>query len=129
MKIAVLITRTLLGIIYVVFGLNYFLHFIPLPAPAGPGGDFESALFKAGYLFPFMKVIETVTGVFLIINRYTAFFVLLIFPITLNIFLFHAFLGPAGLPIGIPMLLINLFLGFAYRKYYNGIFTVSPVLE
>lgn len=129
MKIAVLITRIVLGLIYLVFGFNFFLHFIPLPAMPGPGGDFESALFKAGYFFPFMKVIEIVTGIALLINKYTAFFVLIIFPVTVNIFLFHAFLGPEGLTMALPMLLINLFLGYAYRKYYTGIFTVSPVAE
>ena len=129
MKVAVLITRTLLGIIYLVFGLNFFLHFIPLPAMPGPGGDFEGALFKAGYLFPFFKVIEIVAGVFLLINRYAAFFALVIFPITLNIFLFHAFLGPSGLVLGLPMLLINLFLGYAYRVYYSSIFVAKAVVE
>jgi len=129
MKIAVLITRILLGLIYVIFGFNFFLHFIPLPAMPGPGGDFEGALFKAGYLFPFMKVIEIATGVALLINKYTAFFVVLIFPVTVNIFLFHAFLSLEGLPIGLLMLLINLFLGYAYRKYYSSVFTLTPVVD
>jgi hypothetical protein len=128
MKITVLILRSLLGVIYVVFGLNFFLHFIALPTPGGAAGTFEGGLFVAGYFFPFMKVIEILSGLFLLINKYTALIVLIIFPITLNIFLFHAFLEPQGLSMGAPMLLINLFLGWAYRKYYTPIFTASPVL-
>jgi putative oxidoreductase len=130
MKIAVLITRSLLGIIYIVFGLNYFHPFLhmPMPVMSKAASSFEGGLFGAGYFFPYMKVIEILSGLFLLFNRYTALFILVIFPITLNIFLFHALLLPSGLPMAAPMLLINLFLGYAYRKYYVSIFTLSPVV-
>ena len=129
MKITVLILRSLLGLVYLVFGLNFFLHFIPMPAPGkDAAGAFEGGLFGAGYFFPFMKVIEIVSGLFLLINKYTALFVLIIFPITLNIFLFHAFLEKGGIPMGGAMILINLFLGYAYRKYYASIFVASPTV-
>jgi putative oxidoreductase len=131
MKITVLILRSLLALIYLIFGLNFFFHFsfIPMPKPpAGPAGAFEGGLFGAGYFFPFMKVIEIISGFFLLINKYTALFVLIIFPITLNIFLFHAFLATEGIPMGGIMILINLFLGFAYRKYYTSIFVASPTV-
>jgi putative oxidoreductase len=128
MKIAVIIARVILGLIYLVFGLNFFFHFIPMPAPEGKAAAFEGSLFGAGYFFPFMKVIEIASGLFLLVNRYTAFFLLILFPVTLNICLFHAFLAPAGLPLGGVMLIIHLFLGFAYGKYYSGIFVSKPVL-
>src|SRR5476651_1716036 len=124
MKIAVIIARSLLGLVFLVFGLNFFLHFIPMgPQPAGKAGAFEGGLFGSGYFFPFLKVIETVSGLFLIINRYTPFFLLLLFPITVNICLFHAFLAPSGLPLGGLMLVHHLFLGYAYFKFYSPIFT------
>ena len=129
MKIAVLITRSLLGLVYLVFGLNFFLHFIPMPAPGkDAAGAFEGGLFGAGYFFPLLKVVESLSGLFLLINKYTALVLLIIFPITLNIFLFHVFLEPAGLTMAAPMLLINLFLGYAYRKYYTTIFVASPTV-
>ena len=130
MKIAVLIARVLLGLIYLVFGLNFFFHFLHMATPAmsKEAGAFEGGLFGAGYFFPFMKIIEIISGLFLLINRYTAFFGLIIFPITLNIFLFHALLAPAGVPLGAAMIIINLFLGYAYRKYYTSIFTASPTV-
>jgi putative oxidoreductase len=128
MKIAVIIARSMLGLIFLVFGLNFFLHFIPMAPSSGKAGAFEGGLFGAGYFFPFMKVIEVVSGFFLLINRYTAFFLLLLFPITVNICLFHAFLAPSGLPLGGLMLLLHLFLGYAYFKYYSPVFTSSPAL-
>src|ERR1700743_3640684 len=128
MKIAVLIARILLGLIYLVFGLNFFVHFsfIPMPPPpAGPAGAFEGGLFGTGYFFQYMKVIEILCGLFLLINRYTAFFNLVIFPISLNIFLFHAMLAPAGVPMAALIILLILVLGFAYHKYYNSIFVTQ----
>ena len=128
MKIIVLITRSLLGIVFLVFGFNFFFHFISSPPPTGVAAEFAGGLFKAGYFFPFMKVIEISSGLFLLINRYTALFLVIIFPVTLNIFLYHAFLLPSGLIIALPLLLINLFLGYAYRSYYSGLFTSKPVV-
>ncbi len=75
-----------------------------------------------------MKVIEIVSGLFLIFNRYTALFVLILFPISVNIFLFHAILAPAGIPLGTIVIVLNLFLGFAYFKYYKPMFTAKPTL-
>lgn len=130
MKIAVLIARILLGIIYVVFGLNYFHPFLhmPMPVVSKEASGFEGGLFGAGYFFPFMKAVEVISGIFLLINRYTALFTLIIFPITLNIFLFHAILVPSGLTMAAPMIIFNLFLAFAYRKYYTSIFVAKPTV-
>ena len=126
MKISVIIARTLLGLIFLVFGLNFFLHFIPMSPAPGKAGAFEGGLMESGYFFQFLKVIEVAGGLFLIINRYTVFFLLLLFPITLNICMFHAFLEPAGLPLGGLMLVLHLFLGWAYFKYFSPIFTSQP---
>ncbi len=130
MKIAVLITRSILGLIYIVFGLNFFLHFIPMPTTPPPKQvmDFQMGLMGSGYFFNVLKVTEIISGIFLLINKFTALFLVIIFPITLNIFLFHAFLAPSGLALAAPMIIINLFLGFAYRKYYAPVFTASPVV-
>jgi len=130
MKIAVLITRIILGLIYLVFGINFFYPFLHMQAPpmSKAAGAFEGGLFGAGYFFPTMKAIEIISGIFLLVNRYTAFFALIVFPITLNIFLFHAFLSPAGLTMAAPMLILNLFLGYAYRKYYAPLFAASPTV-
>ncbi|WP_183568744.1 DoxX family membrane protein [Mucilaginibacter sp. SP1R1] len=130
MKIAVLIARSLLGLIFLVFGLNFFFQFLHMQQPPMPekAQAFSGGLFGAGYFFPYMKVIEIASGVALLINRYTAFFLLILFPISLNIFLFHTLLAPAGMPLGVSIIILHLFLGYAYRKYYAGIFTAVPVL-
>lgn len=130
MKIAVLVARILLGLIYLVFGLNFFLHFIPMQVPAmtEKATAFQGGLYGSGYFFQYMKVIEILGGLFLLLNRYTAFFILILFPISLNIFLFHTILAPAGVPMGVGVLVLNLFLGFGYLKYYTPMFTAKPTV-
>jgi putative oxidoreductase len=131
MKIAVLIARILLGLIFVVFGLNFFfpqvLHMIP-PPMSKEATAFSGGLWGSGYFFQYMKVIEIVSGFFLLINRFTAFFVLVLLPICINIFLFHAMLAPAGVPVGTAVIVLDLFLCIAYFKYYKSVFTTVPTV-
>ena len=131
MKIAVLIARTLLGLLFLVFGLNFFFPFIPMQAPtmSPQATAFQTGLFGAGYFFPFLKALEVVSGLALVLNRFTAFFLLVLLPITINIFLFHVELVPSGAPMAIGILVIHLFLGYAYRKYYASLFTASPTVD
>lgn len=128
MKIAALIARVLLGLIYLVFGLNFFFHFIPMTPPpmSKEATAFSGGLFGSGYFFQYMKVLEILSGLFLLINRYTAFFLLVLLPISLNIFLYHTILAPAGAPMGVGIIVLNVFLCIAYIKYYTGVFTAKP---
>lgn len=130
MKYATLIARLVLGLIYLVFGLDFFLHFVShivsLPPLDDKANAFLGQLAAAKYFFPFLKSMEIICGLFLLINRYTLFFVLAAFPITIHIFLFHVFLANPVMLLGTIMLIANLFLIVAYRKYYVSLFAVSP---
>ncbi|MDN5286857.1 MAG: DoxX family rane protein [Mucilaginibacter sp.] len=130
MKITVLIARILLGLIFVVFGLNFFFQFLHMTQPPLPekAQAFSGGLYGSGYFFQYMKVVEIASGLAILFNRYTAFFLLILFPVSLNIFLFHTILAPAGAPIAIAIIVLHLFLGFAYRKYYSSIFTAVPTV-
>ncbi len=123
MKTLTVISRIVLGAIYVIFGLDYFLHFIPYqPAHTGAAAAFKNGLMATGYLYPMMKWIQIVGGLSLIMNRYAPFSAVVLFPISLNVFLFHTILAPSGWFMGVLLLFPNLFLGYAYRKYYSGMF-------
>lgn len=130
MKIAVLIARVLLGLIFLVFGLNFFFHFIPMTPPpmSKEATAFSGGLFGSGYFFQYLKVIEVISGFFLLINRFTAFFVLVLLPISVNIALYHTILAPAGAPMAIGIIVINIFLCVAYIKYYKSVFTAVPTV-
>ena len=123
MKTATAISRIVLGLIYLIFGLDYFLHFIPYqPAHTGAAAALKDGLMATGYLYPMMKAIQIAGGISLMVNRYAPFSAVVLFPISLNVFLFHTILDPSGWFMGVLLLFPNLFLGYAYRFYYSGMF-------
>ena len=107
------VARYGLGLIFVVFGLNYFFQFLPMPAVSSEGGALLGALINTGYLFTLIKVVEIVGGVLFLSNRYINLAVILISPIVLNILLFHILLDSAGLPMG---LLITVLWGILFVR-------------
>jgi uncharacterized membrane protein YphA (DoxX/SURF4 family) len=129
MKTTALVSRLLLGFIYLVFGLDFFLHFIPYqPLHTGKAGAFIAGLKGTGYFYPMQKVIQIAGGLSLLFNRYAPFSAVVLFPISLNVLLFHTILVPSGWLMGVTLVVPNLLLGYAYRKYYRGMFVATPVL-
>jgi putative oxidoreductase len=130
-NIPVSIARIILGLIFFVFGLNFFLHFIPNNTqPEGKAAAFLGGLFQSGYIFPLIKVIETICGALLLANRYIALVLVILMPISINILLFHSVLQTGGMPITISLLIIisQLYLAWAYRDYYKQLFIARPAL-
>jgi len=91
------LARLLLGLVFVLFGLNGFFNFIPLEAPAGEAGAFLGALATTGYMFPLIKIVEITAGALLLSNRYVTLATLLLAPIVINILAFHIFLDNNGM--------------------------------
>jgi len=123
-SIAVVTTRTLLGLLYVVFGLNFFFHFIPSPPPdpTSPAGIFLGGLFSSGYFFPFLKTLEVILGALLIARLFVPLSLIVLMPISLNIFLFHALLAPDTVALSIVILALHIYLAYAYRSYFAPLF-------
>jgi len=129
MRMTVLISRILLGFIYLVFGLDFFLHFIPYqPLHTGKAGAFIAGLKGTGYFYPMQKVIQIMAGLSLLLNLYAPFSAVVLFPISLNVLLFHTFLVPSGWLMGVTLIVPNLLLGYGYRKYYSGMFTARAAV-
>lgn len=119
MKIAVIIIRVLLGAMYLFASVSYFLKLMPeTPQMSAAQTTFMAGVMVTGYLMPLIKVTELVGGILLIFGRTAPLAAIIVFPVTLNIFLYHAYLGPKELPMAAVMLLFNLFLFFAYRQRY-----------
>ena len=122
-SIAAISARILLGLIYVVFGLNFFFHFIPTPPSSGGLADaFTGGLFQSGYFFPMLKGIEVVLGALLLIGLFVPLTLVALMPISINILLFHAFLTPGNTLMGVVIVLIHVYLAWAYREYYKPLF-------
>ncbi len=114
-----LIVRIFMGLVFFIFGLNGFLHFIPLPPLPAAAGAFMEALVQTGYMFPLIKGVEVICGLMLLSNLWTPLALALLAPNIVNIVLFHAFLAPAGLPLPIVLLAAELFLTWAHRSHYQ----------
>lgn len=114
------VARVLLGLVFFVFGLNFFLHFLPQPAPPPAAGAFAGAMIATGYLFTLVKVTEIVSGALLLANRFVPLALALLAPVIVNIVFFHAFLeGAATLPLPIVILGLEIFLAWSYRDAYR----------
>jgi uncharacterized membrane protein YphA (DoxX/SURF4 family) len=115
----VLGARVLLGLVFFVFGLNFFLHFLPQPPMPAAAGAFAGAMFATGYLFVLVKVVEVTSGLLLLVGRFVPLALALLAPIIVNIIFFHAFLAPAGIAIPLVVLALELFLAWSYRDVYR----------
>ena len=121
MKIATIIARLLLGLMFVVFGSNIFLQFIPMPPlPATLAGDFSKALMQSHYMYA-VGLLQFLGGLLLLIGRFVPLGLTLLGPVIVNILLFHIFLEPTGLPMAIVVAVLALGLLWRYRSNFAGL--------
>lgn len=116
-----MIGRILLGLILVIFGLNKFLGFIPIPPMSGAAGAYMGGLFAAGYFFPVLALTEIIFGALLIAGFFVPLSLTVLAPVILHINLFHLFLAPEGLAVPIVMLVIELYLAHQYKESFAGV--------
>ena len=107
--------RILLGAILVVFGLNKFLNFIPAPELPENAADFINSLASTGYVLQVVGVIEILIGLLLLLNKWVAFALVVLVPISVNILLFHLFLYIPGIS---GALLVAIFNGILMYKLW-----------
>jgi hypothetical protein len=121
MRTASVIARYLAGVIFLVFGLNGFLHFIPLPPPEGVAGQFMGALYVTHYLWVIFAF-QVIAGALLLINRYVPLAVAILAPVLVNILTFHALMAPSGLPLALFVTVLWALLFIDVRPAFSGLF-------
>jgi putative oxidoreductase len=121
MKIAVLIARILLGLVFVVFGLNGFLNFIKGPLPSGVAGQFLGALMQSHFVFV-LSAVELAGGALLLANRYVPLALVLLGPVIVNIFFYHLLMDRSGLIIAIVVIILWGLIAVRHRQYFSGLF-------
>jgi putative oxidoreductase len=122
MKIAATIARILMGLTFLVFGLNGFLHFIPQGAPpTGAAGEFLDAIVSS-HFFMMVAVVQIVGGVLLLVNRFVPLALVILGPVIVNIFFFHLLMVPSGLPQAIVMVILWTIVAIREKQYLAGIF-------
>ena len=121
MKIVTLIARLLLGIVFVVFGLNGFFNFISTgPLPSGLAGQFIGALAQSHY-FWVVAGLQILGGALLLLNRFVPLGLVLLGPVIVNILLYHLFLNLGGIGLAIAVTVLWFIVFFAHRRYFSAI--------
>jgi putative oxidoreductase len=121
MRTASAIARYLAGAISLVFGLNGFLHFIPMPPPEGIAGQFMGALFVSHYLTVIFAV-QVIAAVLLLVNRYVPLALAAMEPVIVNILCFHALMAPSGLPLALFVTVLWALAFVDVRPAFAGLF-------
>ena len=122
MKIVTLIARILLGLVFVVFGLNGFLNFLSMgPMPTGLAGQFIGALFLSHY-FWVVAALQIAGGALLLANRFVPLALVLLGPVIVNIICYHVFLNPSGAVPAAVVTVLWLIVFYGKRQYFSGIF-------
>lgn len=120
MKKAALVIRVLMGILFLVFGLNGFFNFIPMPPMQGASADFVGLLIVSKLLYV-VHLIEIFCGTLLLSGFYIPLALLVLAPIIFNIFWFHLMLAPEGAPLGVVLLGMELFLLWNHKKAFSSL--------
>jgi putative oxidoreductase len=123
MKVAVLIARILLGLVFVFFGLNAFFNFLHAPMPPGLAGQFTGALFASHfYVVPFG--FQILGGLLMLAGRYVSLGLVILAPILVNILTFHLTMAPGILP-GLVCTLLWFVVFAAHRESFRGILSAN----
>ena len=126
MKIATIVVRILLGLMFVVFGSNAFLKFMPMPElPHNPAGDFIRSMVESGYIYA-IGAFQVAGGALLLLGRYVPLGLTLLGPIVVNIVLYHIFMDRAGMPMAAIVAALWLFLVWRYRDAFAGLLRARP---
>lgn len=120
MSKVVVVLRVLLGLAFLVFGLNGFLHFFAPPPPGMPAAAaFAAALGNSGYVMPLMSAFMVIAAVMLLAGRFVPLAIALLTPILVNIVAFHLFLDPAGTGFGLVLSIMAAVIAWAHRDAYK----------
>ena len=116
-----IVARVLLGAVFLVFGLNGFLHFLPQPPAPQPAMAFAGALAASGYFFPLLKATEVVAGALLLLG-FVPIALTLLAPIVVNIVAFHVFLAPGNYAVVGLVLAAEIYLAVVHRAAFAPLF-------
>lgn len=125
MKYVILVSRLLLGLIFLVFGANNVLHFLHMPLPTGDALTWFGIMAAHGWM-SFVGVIMIIAGLLLLVGRFVPLALLLLAPVITNILLYHALLWPHGYIPGIIVAVLEVILLIAYHRSFTPLLVADP---
>lgn len=124
MKTTATIARLLMGLVFTVFGLNGFLHFLPMSPVPQLALQFVGALVQSHYMVV-VFALQLAAGLLLLANRYVPFALTILGPILFNILLFHVTMAPSGLPLAVIVTILWAVLAYRHRAVFAPLFQTS----
>ncbi len=122
MKIVAAVARYLLALMFLVFGSNMFLHFIPMPPPPpGLAGQFAGVLFASHYFY-IVGALMVISGILFLVNRYVGLGLTLLGPVLFNILVYHLLMEPAGIGMGAFATLLWFLVAWQHRVVFARLF-------
>ena len=118
MKIAIIIVRSLIGLLFLMSSVGYFFNLFPKPVLEGNLLTVNQGVEASGYLMALIKGTELVCALAFLTGRFVRLAIVVIFPVVVNIVMVHIMIAPEGIPVAAFLLLGNLFLAYQYRKDY-----------
>ena len=123
MRIATIIVRILMALMFLFASVSYFFNLMPQEPPMqGNAKIFMDGIGASGYLMNLVKSIELICGIAFLSGRFVALANVVLFPITINILMVHVLLVPDGMPVAVAIFAAHLFLIYAYRRKYAPLF-------
>jgi uncharacterized membrane protein YphA (DoxX/SURF4 family) len=127
MKIASTISRYLLGLLFTIFGLNGFLHFIPQPPPSSPlAMQFLTVMSASHYMVP-VFLVQLIGGVLLLVGRYIPLALTLLAPVIVNVLIYHSAMDPGGIGAGLLATILWILVFLRFRANFLGLLESRPV--
>jgi putative oxidoreductase len=124
----IVVARIVLGLMFFGFGLIGILNLVKAPLPAGDAGVFVGVLMTHGYM-KFVSLLEVIGGLLLLVGRYVPLGLVILGPILVNILLYHILLEPQGVAMGTVATVLEIFLIWAYRLSFRGLFDAAPEIS
>lgn len=125
MKIAVIIVRTLVGLLLLFASISYFFHLFEEPVLTGDMKTFNDGINASGYLMPLVKTIELLCGIAFVTGKFNKIANIILLPISINILFVHICLAPEGIPVAVFLFVANIFLIYTKWDSYKGLFTAN----
>jgi hypothetical protein len=126
---ATLFSQYVLGVMFTVFGLNGFLHFLPMPEPNEAMMAYMSGLKSTEYFIPFLKGTQVLVGLMFLFNIYVPLGMLILAPIVIHIFLAHLFLDTSGLPMALVIVVLMDVMAWGYWDCFKGVLVQKAKIQ
>ena len=121
MRVVVIIARILLGLIFLIVGLNMFVHFLPAPPITGYPATFLGVLAASHYVYV-LGAVQVLAGLMLLTNQFVPLAEIVLAAVLVNIFTYHITMSPSGLPLPLFTLLLWFIVGFSLRSHFEPLF-------